>query len=530
MGPFIQFYGRQQALRIGHLLLPGETGTVVFLENHLMAKEKKTARAYMPHDLETIARRVMREKGLIVDFPTAALLQANRCRDLGSIAEKTDGLADLRDLPWTSIDNDDSLDLDQLEVVFREDNEYRLLVAVADVDIFVASNSPIDEAAKVNTTSVYTGVKNFPMLPERLSFDLTSLLAEKDRRAMVVEIRISLNGHIAGSRIFPALVKNKAKLCYDAVASWLEGKAKVPEPLAQKNLRLQVEMQDHLAQILRRVRMAAGALEFATLETRVEMAANGRVKRIVPRRQNRAERIIEELMVACNQSVAVFLTDKGFPVLSRVVREPEHWPRIVELADAYHLRLPADPDARALARFLRKARQAKPDAFADLSLAIIKSIGRGEYHILAAGKISEGHFSLALKNYAHSTAPNRRYPDLLTQRLLKAAVAGSTKHAYSLPKLQSLALHCTQQEDAANKVERQMKKCAAAELLEDKVGYLFSALVTGSSDKGTWVRIKNPPVEGKLVRGNQRVNIGDRLRVRLLSTDVEKGFIDFARG
>lgn len=507
-----------------------ETGTVVFSENYPMVKEKKTSRAYMPHDLEIIARRVMREKGLIVDFPAAALQQATRCRDMDPVSKKPDRLADLRDLPWTSIDNDDSMDLDQLEVVYLEDNEYRLLVAVADVDIYVASNSPIDEAAKTNTTSVYTGVKNFPMLPERLSFDLTSLLAGKDRRAMVVEVRISLNGHIAGSRIFPALVKNKAKLCYDAVANWLEGKAKVPEPLAQKkNLRLQLEMQDRLAQILRRVRMAAGALEFATLETRVEMAANGRVQQIVTRRQNRAERIIEELMVACNQSVAVFLADKGFPVLSRVVREPERWPRIVELAAAYHLRLPADPDARALAGFLRKARQAKPDAFADLSLAIIKSIGRGEYHVLAAGKIPEGHFGLALKNYAHSTAPNRRYPDLLTQRLLKAAVAGIAKNVYSLPKLQSLALHCTQQEDAANKVERQMKKCAGAELLEDKVGCLFSALVTGSSDKGTWVRIKNPPVEGKLVRGNQRVNIGDRLRVRLLSTNVDKGFIDFAR-
>ena len=422
------------------------------------------------------------------------------------------------------------MDLDQLEVVFLEDTEYRLLVAVADVDIFVAADSPIDAAARVNTTSVYTGVKNFPMLPERLSFDLTSLLAGKDRRAMVVEMRISANGQIVASRIFPALVQNKAKLCYDAVADWLEGKARIPEPLAQnKILRRQVEIQDRLARILRRKRMAAGALEFATLETRIEMAADGRVKRIVTRRQNRAERIIEELMVACNGSTAAFLAARGLPVFSRVVREPERWPRIVELAAAYHSRLPADPDAKALSGFLRKARQAKPDAFADLSLAVIKLIGRGEYHVLPGGKIPEGHFGLALNHYAHSTAPNRRYPDLVTQRLLKAALAGRAKNIYSLPELQSLAQHCTQQEDAANKVERQMKKCAAAELLEDKIGMLFSALVTGSSDKGTWVRIKHPPVEGKLVRGNQRVNVGDRLRVRLLATNVEKGFIDFAR-
>jgi exoribonuclease-2 len=493
------------------------------------AKAKKTARPDRTHDLESIARRAMLEKGLLVDFPAAALQQAKNCLDLGSVMEKSAALTDLRALPWTSIDNDDSLDLDQLEVVFWEDNEYRLLVAVADVDIYVAVHSPIDEAAKINTTSVYSGVKNFPMLPERLSFDLTSLLPGKDRRAMVAEMRITANGLITASRIFPALVQNKAKLCYDAVANWLEGKAKAPEPLArEKDLRLQVEKQDRLARVLRRVRMAAGALEFATLETRIEMAPNGRVKRIVTRRQNRAERIIEELMVACNQSTAAFLAARGLPVFSRVVREPERWPRIVELAGAYHSRLPADPDAKALSGFLRKARQAKPDAFADLSLAVIKLIGRGEYHVLPGGMIPEGHFGLALNHYAHSTAPNRRYPDLLTQRLLKAALEGRTTNAYSLPELQSLAQHCTQQEDAANKVERQMKKCAAAELLGDKVGCLFSALVTGSSDKGTWVRIKNPPVEGKLVRGNRRVNVGDSLRVRLLATDVEKGFIDFA--
>jgi VacB/RNase II family 3'-5' exoribonuclease len=503
---------------------------VGLLKNQPMAKVKKTSRPFMAPDLETIARRAMLEKGLIVDFPAAALQQAKGCRDLGAVADQPARLADLRGLPWTSIDNDDSMDLDQLEVVFMEDGEYRLLVAVADVDVFVAVNSPIDKAAGINTTSVYTGVKNFPMLPERLSFDLTSLLAGKDRRAMVAEVRISSNGQISGSRIFPALVQNKAKLCYDAVANWLEGKAKAPEPLArEKDLRLQVECQDRLARILRRVRMAAGALEFATLETRIEMAADGRVKRIVTRRQNRAERIIEELMVACNQSTAAFLAARGLPVFSRVVREPERWPRIVELAAAYHAHLPVDPDAKALSGFLRKARQAKPDAFADLSLAVIKLIGRGEYHVLPGGKIPEGHFGLALNHYAHSTAPNRRYPDLVTQRLLKAALAGRAKGIYSLSALQSLALHCTQQEDAANKVERQLKKCAAAELLEEKAGCLFSALVTGSSDKGTWVRIKNPPVEGKLVRGNQRVNVGDRLRVRLLSTNVEKGFIDFAR-
>ena len=286
----------------------------------------------------------MREKGLTVDFPAAARQQADRCRDLGGELDRSGRLADLRGLPWTSIDNDDSLDLDQLEVVFPEGKGYRLLVAVADVDVYVGAHSPIDEAARVNTTSVYTGVKNFPMLPERLSIDLTSLLAGKSRRAMVVEMRIAAEGQIIRSRIFPALVQNKAKLCYDAVAAWLEGEARAPEPLARdKELRLQVETQDRLARVLRRVRMAAGALEFATLETRIEMGADGRVKRIVSRRQNRAERIIEELMVACNQSTAAFLAARNLPVFSRVVREPEHWPRIVELAATYHSRLPANP-------------------------------------------------------------------------------------------------------------------------------------------------------------------------------------------
>jgi VacB/RNase II family 3'-5' exoribonuclease len=495
-----------------------------------MRKQNRKPGAGKSPDLATIARRAMREKGLSTDFPLAARQQAERFRDLGADLDGSARLADLRGLPWTSIDNDDSLDLDQLEVLFPEGGAYRLLIAVADVDVYAGTHSPIDAAARVNTTSVYTGVMNFPMLPERLSFDLTSLLAGKSRRAMVVEMIISASGEITGRRIFPALVQNKAKLNYDAVADWLEGKARAPEPLARdRELRRQVEAQDRLARILRRVRMAAGALEFATLETRIEMAANGRVKRIVSRRQNRAERIIEELMVACNQSTAAFLAARNLPVFSRVVREPERWPRIVELAAAYHSRLPAAPDARALSGFLRKARQAKPAAFADLSLAVIKLIGRGEYHVLPGGRIPEGHFGLALNHYSHSTAPNRRYPDLVTQRLLKAALAGSGKSADSLAKLQSLAGHCTLQEDAANKVERQVKKCAAADLLQDKRGDLFSALVTGSSDKGTWVRIKTPPVEGKLLRGGQKLKVGERLRVRLLATDVEKGFIDFAR-
>jgi VacB/RNase II family 3'-5' exoribonuclease len=515
-----------------------------------MRKGNRPSRPNKAPDLETIARRAMREKGLIVDFPAAARQQAARCRDLGSDLDRSGRIADLRNLPWTSIDNDDSLDLDQLEVVFPEGKGTKLLVAVADVDVYVAAHSPIDEAARVNTTSVYTGVKNFPMLPERLSIDLTSLLAGKSRRAMVVEMRISAEGQIIRSRIFPALVQNRTKLCYDAVAAWLEGEARAPEPLASdKELRLQLEMQDRLARVLRRVRMAAGALEFATLDTRIEMGSDGRMKRIVSRRQNRAERIIEELMVACNQSTAAFLAARNLPVFSRVVREPEHWPRIVELAATYHSKLPAKPDARALSAFLRKARLAKPDAFMDLSLAVIKLIGRGEYHVLPGGRIPEGHFGLALNHYAHSTAPNRRYPDLVTQRLLKAALggcarplgglggcarplgglAGAKTSVYSLANLQSLAGHCTQQEDAANKVERQVKKCAAAELLENKRGSLFPALVTGSSEKGTWVRIKNPPVEGKLLRGDERLKVGDHLRVRLVATNVERGFIDFDR-
>jgi exoribonuclease-2 len=505
-----------------------------------MKRGKRTSRPGPVPDLATIARRAMREKGLIVDFPAAARQQAARCRDLGGEPDGSGRVADLRDLPWTSIDNDDSLDLDQLEVVFTQGKGYRLLVAVADVDIYVPAHSPIDEAARVNTTSVYTGVKNFPMLPERLSIDLTSLLAGKSRRAMVVEMHISAEGQIVRSRIFPSLVQNRVKLCYDAIAAWLEGEARAPEPLAHdRELRLQVEMQDRLARVLRRVRMAAGALEFATLDTRIEMGSDGRVKRIVSRRQNRAERIIEELMVACNQSTAAFLAGRDLPVFSRVVREPEHWSRIVELAATYHSRLPAKPDARALSGFLRKARLAKPDAFMDLSLAVIKLIGRGEYHVLPGGRIPAGHFGLALNHYAHSTAPNRRYPDLVTQRLLKSALgvcarplgglAGAKTSAYSLAALQSLARHCTQQEDAANKVERQVKKCAAAELLEDKRGSVFPALVTGSSEKGTWVRIKNPPVEGKLLRGDERLKVGDHLRVRLVATNVEKGFIDFDR-
>ena len=445
----------------------------------------------------------MQEKGLIVDFPLAALQQAEHCRDLGSVLETSGHLADLRALPWTSIDNDDSLDLDQLEVVFKEDNEYRLLVAVADVDMYVGVHSPIDEAARVNTTSVYTGVKNFPMLPERLSFDLTSLLAGKDRRAMVAEMRISANGLITGSRIFPALVQNKAKLCYDAVANWLEGKARPPEALArEKDLRLQVESRTAGPG------PASGAHGGRGIGIRDPGNPDrnggrwpGETDRRPPPEPGRKDhRRIDGGLQPVNGRFSGRQGVAGFQpggARARALAADRRAGRRLSLASA------GEPDARALSGFLRKARQAKPDAFADLSLAVIKLIGRGEYHVLPGGKIPEGHFGLALNHYAHSTAPNRRYPDLADPAPAESGAGRRGKKRLFPANLQSLAQHCTQQEDAANKVERQVKKCAAAELLGDKRGCLFSALVTGSSDKGTWVRIKNPPVEGKLVRGNQ---------------------------
>ena len=475
--------------------------------------------------LQRIAHRVMIERGLEPDFAPEAV--AELAAITGPAPAIGPSTRDLRDLLWCSIDNDDSMDLDQLSVA-REgpDGAVQVLVAVADVDALVGKGSAVDDHARTNTTSVYTAAEIFPMLPEKLSTDLTSLADRQDRQAIVVDMTVAADGSIAGSDVYRALVRNHAKLAYDSVAAWLEGHGPVPPALAAApGVDANLRTQDETAQKLREVRHEHGALDLQTIETRPVFDAD-EIRDLKPEERNRAKDLIEDLMVAANGVTARFLAAKGVSSLRRVVRTPKRWDRIVEVAASLGATLPGQPDARALAEFLAKRRAADPLRFPDLSLTVVKLLGAGEYVVERPGQDAPGHFGLAVKDYTHATAPNRRFPDLITQRLLKAALAGSPP-PYADAELAQLATHCTEQEDAANKVERQVAKSAAAMLLAPQVGHAFDGIVTGASEKGTWVRVFHPPVEGRLVHGFDGADVGHRVRVRLVHTDVERGFIDF---
>ncbi|HSS76929.1 MAG TPA: RNB domain-containing ribonuclease [Thermoanaerobaculia bacterium] len=477
------------------------------------------------HNLRAIAHRAMLDRGLDPDFPPAAQAEADHLASPASGA----GLRDLRQLPWSSIDNDDSRDLDQIEVAEAQaEDAIRIWVAIADVDALVPLGSAIDRHAKVNTTSVYTAAQIFPMLPEKLSTGLTSLNDGEDRVAIVMEMTVAADGSLAASDVYPAWVHNRCKLAYDALAAWLDGTGPMPPPLAAvPGMDAQIRLQDQAASRLRKLRHEQGALELETIEAR-PVLVDGKVTDLREDKPNRAKQLIEDFMVAANGVTARFLDEHNLPSLRRVVRTPKRWDRIVELAAGLGAHLPGEPDARALNEFLEQRHEKDPLRFPDLSLSVIKLLGPGEYMADPPGGDPPGHFGLAVKDYTHATAPNRRYPDLITHRLLKAAF-GKKPAPYSLDELSQLGQHCTQQEDAAQKVERQVRKSAAALLLENRVGETFDAIVTGASDKGTWVRTLHPLVEGRLERGFQGLDVGDRVRVRLLSTDVERGFIDFAR-
>jgi len=468
----------------------------------------------------------MLERGLLPDFSSQATAETNALTH--AAAELDPALRDLRAFPWVSIDNDDSRDLDQLSVAEMLDGgAVKIMIAIADVDGLVKKGSALDAHAAHNTTSVYTAAEIFPMLPEKLSTDLTSLGEDEERLAIIVEMTIATDGGLTGSDVYRARVVNHAKLAYDSVAAWLDGKAPAPGRVATvPSVDAQLRVQDHVAQMLRTVRHQHGALSLETIEPRAvfegEMLADLRLEE-----KNRAKELIEDLMVAANGVTARYLTARGLPSLRRVLRSPERWERIVDLAAKDSERLPATPDAAALQTFLARRRQADPLRFPDLSLAIVKLMGRGEYEVERPGRMVEGHFGLAVHDYTHSTAPNRRFPDLITQRLLKAAIT-NRPIPYSNDELQVLAHHCTEQEDNANKVERQVRKSAAALLLEPRIGQEFDGIITGTSDKGTWIRILQPPAEGLVARGAQGLDVGDRVRVELIATNVERGFIDFA--
>ena len=489
----------------------------------------KTNKKYHRSILQSIARRAMLERGLLPDFSTEALAELARLEIPMGTADGPIGIRDMRDLLWASIDNDDSRDLDQLTVAEAiSKNKVRIMVAIADVDSLVKEGSAIGEHARHNTTSVYTAAMIFPMLPEILSTDLTSLNPNQERLAIVIEMEVDADGSLLDSRIFRAMVFNRAKLAYNGVAAWLEGNGSVPEAISSvpglaENLRLQ----DQTAQSLKKLRHVHGALSLETIEAK-PVFDDDQIRSLEIDEKNRAKEIIEDFMIAANGVTARYLSVRGFPSIRRVVRIPKRWDRIVEIAAEHKFTLPSEPDSRALEEFLVGEKAAHPIRFPDLSLAVIKLLGSGEYVAEPPDGGAPGHFGLAVKDYGHSTAPNRRYPDLLTQRLLKAAMEGKPA-PYNKHDLDVLAAHCTEAEDAATKVERQVAKSAAALLLESRIGERFDSIVTGASEKGTWVRLLNIPVEGKLVEGFEGLDVGERVLVQLIDTNVEQGYIDFKK-
>jgi VacB/RNase II family 3'-5' exoribonuclease len=473
-------------------------------------------------DLAAAARQEMIDHGFAPDFPAEVQRQVET---IG--AAPVAGLRDLRSLLWSSIDNDDSRDLDQIEWAERTAAGIRILVAIADVDCCVSKGTPIDRYAGAETTTVYAGVRNFPMLPEQLSTNLTSLAENQDRAAVVIEMTIAADGTIAAGSIYPAVVRNRAQLTYNATGPWLEGSAGPPPKIAaSEELQAQLKLQDEAARCLAEARHRLGALTFDRIEAE-PVFTNGQVSGVAARQSNRAAHLIEDFMIAANETMARTLREAGVSSIRRVVKAPERWPRIVELARGYGEQLPAEPDAGALNTFLQH-RQADPVHFSDVSLAVLKLMGPGEYILSRPGDPAAGHFGLAAQDYTHSTAPNRRFADLVTQRLLRAHCA-NTSSPYSDDELDAIARNCTLKEDAARKVQRAMTKRIAAVALQRRIGEKFSAVVTGVTPKGVFVRVLGPPVEGRLMRGEQGLDVGDRLSVTLLRADPRSGFIDFGR-
>ncbi len=465
----------------------------------------------------------MLDNGFIPDVPAA--VAAEVALDTPP-APPSGAVRDLRDLPWSSIDNDSSRDLDQLEVAARlPDGTVRVSVAIADVDATVKRGSATDQFAQANATSVYTGVVTYPMLPERLSTDLTSLVQDDDRASVIIEFVVDSAGTVTQRDVYLGLVRNQAKLAYSSVGAWLDGDGPPPQA-ATPAIQDQLHLQDSVAQLLRASRARVGALDFDTIEAQSVLKPDATVDvELVPK--TRASRLIEDFMIAANVTMAEFLDSKGSPTIRRIVKTPERWDRIVALAGTFGYKLPPVADSLALSHFLDARHTADPDHFPDLSLAIVKLLGPGVYVLHLPGTPDEGHFGLATHDYTHSTAPNRRFADLVTQRLVKAALA-SAAPPYSNDELATIAAHCTEREDAARKVERQVRKEVAAVAMSGKVGQTFDAIVTGANPKGTFVRLIAPPVEGRVMRGENGLEVGDKVKVSLISTDPTRGFVDFA--
>ncbi len=438
------------------------------------------------------------------------------------------GARDLRDMLWSSIDNIDSEDLDQVEFCERmPDDSVHVFVAIADVDTFVPKGSATDRYAAHNCTSVYTGITTFPMLPDVLSKGATSLLPLQDRNAIVTEYTVLPDGELKYGTIFPAFICNRAKLVYEDTGEWLEGTGAMPETIRDTpGLEDQIRLQHEVATRLRKARIEQGALDLETLETS-PVIEGGVVTDLVIIKPNPARSIIEEFMVAANRTMIATLEKAGLPAIERIVKTPKNWEGIVATAANLGTRLPKRPDAKALSSFLTRQRSIDPERFPDLSLTVVKLMGPGEYSPLWPGGDSLGHFALAVTDYTHATAPNRRYPDLVNQRLIKSVIY-RREVPYTPEQLEDFAEHMTDREKASKKVERFMEKAAAAVLLQNRIGGIFDAIVTGASEKGTYVRIFTPPVEGRVVQGEKGLYVGERVKVKLLLVDPYKGFIDFS--
>ena len=474
--------------------------------------------------LEYLAQRVMIEKGLDPFWPSPLLQELSGIKKLEFTP--TDSLRDLRNLPWCSIDNNDSRDLDQLTVWRKSDGGWEILVAIADVDALVKKDSVLDVHAGVNTTSVYTVAKTFPMLPEKISTDLTSLGFGEDRLAVVVQFLVDDRGMVGGTDLYRAWVRNQAKLTYAGVGLWLETGDSLPPGLASlPEVAENLKQQNQAAQKLKTRRFSKGALGLETGQDRLAFQGD-ELQGFEPDPKNVARELIEEFMVAANGVTAKFLANHHAPTIARVVRSPRKWERIVELAAELGFNLPKEPNSPDLEVFLAEAKVLDLQGFPDLCLSIIKLLGPGEYAVQIPGESALGHFNLGMKEYVHSTAPNRRYPDLITQRILKAVLSGEN-FPYTPEALEILALHCTAAEDLARKVERTIFKSAVAALLENRIGETFQALITGTTHTGVWVKIESPPVEGRLVEGFEGKKVGQKIKVQLVSVDKEKGFIDF---
>jgi VacB/RNase II family 3'-5' exoribonuclease len=481
-----------------------------------------------PHiDLQATAKEIMRQRGFDPDFPPAVQDQLSALRAHPPQIAASKNIRELRNLLWSSIDNDSSRDLDQIEVAERLSNGgAKVLVGIADVDAFVPKQTAIDQHAARETTTVYAGVRNFPMLPEELSTGKTSLLENQDCLSVVIEFVVDASGHVANGDVYRALVRNQAQLQYNSVGAWLEGKADAPPKIAASaELQAQLRLQDEVAQKLKNQRFANGALNLQSDELH-PLIVNGQVVEMQPQAKNHATELIEDFMIAANGVVARML--EKVSSLRRIVKQPKRWDRIVELAGQYGGKLPPQPDSKSLNDFLLKRKADDPDHFADISLAVIKLIGAGEYVVERPGDPAPGHFGLAVQDYTHSTAPNRRFPDIVTQRLIKALLAGQP-NPYSDDELTAIAANCTAKEDAARKVERDMAKRLSALAMQNRIGSSFDAIVTGVTPHGTFVRVLQPRLDGLLAHGYQGADVGDKLRVQLIRTDVQNGYLDFSR-